>query len=95
MRSALFAVWLGAFIAAGRGPGSQCRRDDPKHGGTLTYMIPADAPPSLDAHRETTYAMVHAVAPFYSVLIRVNPEQSVRHHAFRLRSVHRDADADR
>jgi peptide/nickel transport system substrate-binding protein len=48
--------------------------DTPKHGGTLTYMIPADAPPSLDGHRETTYAMVHAVAPFYSVLIRVNPE---------------------
>src|SRR6185437_10275697 len=22
--------------------------DTPKHGGTLTYMIPADAPPSLD-----------------------------------------------
>ena len=37
-------------------------------------MIPADAPPSLDGHRETTYAMVHASAPFYSVLIRVNPE---------------------
>jgi peptide/nickel transport system substrate-binding protein len=48
--------------------------ETPKHGGTLTYMIPADAPPSLDGHRETTYAMVHAVAPFYSVLIRVNPE---------------------
>ena len=46
----------------------------PKRGGTLTYMIPADAPPSLDGHRETTYATVHAVAPFYSVLIRVNPE---------------------
>jgi len=26
----------------------------PKRGGTLTYMIPADAPPSLDGHRETT-----------------------------------------
>jgi peptide/nickel transport system substrate-binding protein len=44
-----------------------------KRGGTLTYMIPADAPPSLDGHRESTYATVHAVAPFYSVLIRINP----------------------
>src|SRR6202030_376242 len=43
-------------------------------GGTLTYMIPADAPPSFDGHREATFATVHAVAPFYSVLIRVNPE---------------------
>ena len=46
----------------------------PKRGGTLTYMIPADAPPSFDGHRETTYATVHTGAPFYSVLIRVNPD---------------------
>jgi len=48
--------------------------EEPKYGGTLTYMIPADAPPSFDGHRESTYATVHSVAPFYSVLIRVNPE---------------------
>src|ERR1700758_4350100 len=48
--------------------------DTPKRGGTLTYMIPADAPPSFDGHRESTYATVHSVAPFYSVLIRVDPE---------------------
>src|ERR1700691_857012 len=47
--------------------------ETPKHGGILTFMIPADAPPSLDGHKETTYATVHATAPFYSVLIRVNP----------------------
>src|SRR6478736_286689 len=46
----------------------------PKRGGTLTYMIPADAPPSFDGHRETTYATVHTGAPFYSVLIRLDPE---------------------
>jgi peptide/nickel transport system substrate-binding protein len=45
----------------------------PKHGGILTYMIPADAPPSFDAQREETYATIHAAAPFYSVLIRANP----------------------
>jgi peptide/nickel transport system substrate-binding protein len=48
--------------------------ETPKTGGTLTYMIPADAPPSLDGHRETTYATVHSAAPFYSTLIRINPE---------------------
>ncbi len=37
-------------------------------------MIPADAPPSFDGHRESTYATVHSVAPFYSVLIRVDPD---------------------
>src|ERR671937_275920 len=45
----------------------------PKYGGILTYMIPADAPPSFDAHREGTFATVHSAAPFYSVLIRVDP----------------------
>jgi peptide/nickel transport system substrate-binding protein len=44
-----------------------------KRGGTLTYMIPADAPPSFDAHRESTFATIHSAAPFYSVLIRVDP----------------------
>ena len=48
--------------------------ETPKRGGILTYMIPADAPPSFDAHRETTYATVHSTAPFYSVLIRLDPE---------------------
>src|SRR5579862_9315881 len=46
----------------------------PKRRGILTYMIPADAPPSFDGHREATFATVHAVAPFYSVLVRVDPD---------------------
>jgi peptide/nickel transport system substrate-binding protein len=48
--------------------------ETPKRGGTLTYVIPADAPPSFDGRRETTFATAHSVAPFYSVLVRVNPE---------------------
>ena len=48
--------------------------ETPKRGGILTFMIPADAPPSFDGHRETTFATVHSAAPFYSVLIRVNPD---------------------
>src|SRR6516162_10691657 len=47
--------------------------ETPKYGGTLNYMIPADAPPSFDAHREVTYATIHSAAPFYSTLIRINP----------------------
>src|SRR5215470_4574157 len=45
-----------------------------KRGGIFTYTIPADAPPSFDAHREGTFATLQSIAPFYSVLIRVNPE---------------------
>src|ERR1700676_3328261 len=47
--------------------------ETPKNGGTLTYMIPADAPPSFDGHREETYATIHSVSPFYSLLLRINP----------------------
>src|ERR1700752_3789663 len=49
-------------------------QETPKQGGMFTYMIPADAPPSLDGHRETTYATVHTAAPFYSTLIRIHPQ---------------------
>jgi peptide/nickel transport system substrate-binding protein len=48
--------------------------ETPKRGGTLAYMIPADAPPSFDGHRESTFATVHAFAPFYSLLVRINPD---------------------
>jgi peptide/nickel transport system substrate-binding protein len=68
MRSAILAMILGTILAM-----PAMADDTPKRGGTLTYMIPADAPPSLDGHRETTYATVHAAAPFYNVLIRINP----------------------
>lgn len=36
-------------------------------------MIPSN-PPSADGHRETTFGTVHPFAPFYSVLIRINPD---------------------
>jgi peptide/nickel transport system substrate-binding protein len=56
--------------------------DVPKRGGILTFMIPADSPPSFDGHREATFATIHAVAPFYSVLIRANPDDPADTTAF-------------
>src|SRR5262249_9973648 len=72
-KSGLAAASLGAALCVATMAASAAA-DTPKRGGTLTFMIPADAPPSFDGHRETTYATVHGVAPFYSVLIRVNPD---------------------
>src|SRR5499426_2056437 len=75
IRTSLCAAGVGLAAAIAVTPaGAENPKETPKRGGTLTYLIPADAPPSFDGHRETTYATVHAVAPFYSVLIRVNPE---------------------
>ena len=67
----VWTIALGAALAAALPVSAE---ETPKRGGTLTYMIPADAPPTFDGHRETTYATVHSVAPFYSVLIRINPD---------------------
>jgi peptide/nickel transport system substrate-binding protein len=67
IRLALLAALLGAA------PLAASAEETPKNGGILTYVIPADAPPSLDAHRETTFATIHSAAPFYSVLVRVDP----------------------
>ena len=65
--AAAFAIACGLALPANAA-------DAPKYGGTLTYMIPADAPPSFDGHKEQTYATIHSAAPFYSVLIRINPD---------------------
>ena len=32
--------------------------DTPKRGGTLSFLIPADSPPSFDGHRENTFATI-------------------------------------
>jgi peptide/nickel transport system substrate-binding protein len=62
--SLVFAQEIGAVVAG----------ETPKRGGALTFIIPAEAPPSLDGHREGTFATIHMVAPFYSVLMRVDPQ---------------------
>jgi peptide/nickel transport system substrate-binding protein len=67
----LFATWMAVILSL---VVPAFADDAPKHGGTLTFMIPADTPPSFDGHRENTFATIHAVAPFYSVLIRANPD---------------------
>src|SRR5437899_12107729 len=52
----------------------QAGAEAPKRGGSLRYVVAAGARPWFDAHRELTFATVYSGAPFYSVLIRVNPE---------------------
>ena len=44
-----------------------------KRGGTLTFAVTAEAP-STDCHAITTYAAVHVLAPHYSLLLKVDPD---------------------
>src|SRR5216683_5227540 len=73
-RVAFKAATLAAMLGAAALAAPAAAGETPKYGGSLIFMIPADAPPSFDAHREGTFATVHSAAPFYSVLIRVNPD---------------------
>lgn len=64
-----------AMLAAGivMNLGTPVMAEEPQRGGTLRFVVP-DEPPSFDGHRETTFALVHPIAPFYSVLTRINPD---------------------
>jgi peptide/nickel transport system substrate-binding protein len=52
-RAAAFAV---AGLAA------PAAAQTPKSGGILKFVVP-DEPPSFDGHRETTFALIHPIAP--------------------------------
>src|SRR5215472_13088900 len=47
-------------------------QESPRAGGELVFVVPAE-PPTYDAHREETFAIVHPAAPHYSTLLRVDP----------------------
>ena len=71
-RHGLFAL-LVALLAAGLALAPFGTAMAQKRGGTLVYMIPASGAPTLDGHRETTFATIHPAAPFYSTLIHTDP----------------------
>jgi len=41
----------------------------PKRGGTLNFAVVAE-PPNYDCHGSTTFALVHPIAPHYSLLVK-------------------------
>jgi len=62
-----------AAAAATVGVAGAAQAETPKYGGILNYVVPGD-PPSYDGHQESTFSVIHPIAPFYSLLIKVNPE---------------------
>jgi peptide/nickel transport system substrate-binding protein len=51
--------------------------ETPKRGGTLTFAVTAEAP-TTDCHATTTYAAVHVLAPHYSLLLKVDQDDTSR-----------------
>jgi ABC-type transport system substrate-binding protein len=45
----------------------------PRSGGELVFAV-GELPPSFDGHRETTFGMLHPLAPHYSTLLRFDPQ---------------------
>ncbi len=44
----------------------------PRSGGELIFPVPSE-PPSYDGHRETTFGLIHPIAPHYSTLMTIDP----------------------
>lgn len=47
--------------------------ETPRAGGELVFAV-GEIPPSFDGHRETTFGMLHPLAPHYSTLLRFDPQ---------------------
>ena len=45
----------------------------PVRGGILNFVVGSKIP-SYDGHQESTFGMIHPIRPFYSLLIRINPD---------------------
>ncbi|MFY0614359.1 MAG: ABC transporter substrate-binding protein [Hyphomicrobiaceae bacterium] len=58
------AMTIGAFAAPALAQ---------KKGGTLNFVVGSKIP-SYDGHAESTFGMIHPIRPFYSLLMRVNPD---------------------
>ena len=78
MRSVIGAVLVALLVTAcgpqgtGAPTSSGGAAGSPRAGGTLTFIV-ASEPPSFDGHKETSYALLHPFAPFYSLLYRFDP----------------------
>jgi peptide/nickel transport system substrate-binding protein len=56
-------------------PAGAAQAEKPRAGGELVFAV-GGTPPSFDGHRETTFAMLHPLAPHYSTLLRFDPQGS-------------------
>src|SRR5574342_1046501 len=68
--TAVLAVGLQLWTAM---PLQAAISERPQPGGELTFAVGAE-PPSFDGHRETTFAMIHPVAPHYSLLLKFDAD---------------------
>lgn len=74
----ILSLACGPAPAPGSAPPESAQAGEgPQHGGELVFAV-GETPPSFDGHRETTFAMLHPVAPHYSTLLRYDPDNYPR-----------------
>jgi len=78
MRKVYSNLALSVAVGAGMAFGAAATVDTAqaasvKKGGVLNFVVGSKIP-SYDLHRETTFGVIHPIRPFYSLLIRVNPD---------------------
>jgi len=71
LKKGLVALALGSTVAAWSAAPNAA--ETPKRGGQLNIVVGSKIP-SYDGHAESTFGMIHPIRPFYSLLIRVNPD---------------------
>src|SRR5262245_38184229 len=64
----------GAFIAALAIGVTAAAGEAPKQGGVLNFGVVAE-PPNYDCHGSTTFALVHPIAPHYSLLVKFDGKE--------------------
>ena len=67
------AATLGVGLAVGAGFAVGTVAAAPKVGGVMDFVV-ASKIPSYDGHQETTFGVIHPIRPFYSLLLRINPD---------------------
>jgi peptide/nickel transport system substrate-binding protein len=77
LNALLTALALAALVACTRKEEGQqdqaAAKGATEAGNRLVFLVPSE-PPSLDAHREITFATIHPTAPHYSLLVMIDPE---------------------
>jgi peptide/nickel transport system substrate-binding protein len=72
----LTAAALVALLVAGL-PALPTTAQVPRRGGVLAFEVSAE-PPSFDAHREATFALIHPTRPHYNLLVKFDPQNYPR-----------------
>jgi peptide/nickel transport system substrate-binding protein len=67
-----FLTLLVALVTVVALPAPAPAQEKPRLGGELVFPVPSE-PPSYDGHRETTFGLIHPIAPHYNTLLRIDP----------------------